>query len=136
MFKFRPWGFWIVLWQWPLFSKGPRYKLKLLYFKVGGAISLQRHFERSEAWRVILGAGDVILRKTKDKATSPELINFGLAVVKTEGETMPFREEFGVSHLYCFTVPAKFWHKFTASTSSLILETQRGICMESDIERA
>jgi hypothetical protein len=32
-------------------------------------------------------------------------------------------------------VPVKFWHRFKAVQNSLILETQRGICMESDIER-
>ena len=112
MFKFRPWGFWLVLWQWPLFSKGPRYKLKLLYFKRGGAISLQRHFLRSECWRFLHGYG---------------VFGFDL--------TLDTR--IALKALYVpFYIPAEKWHVYRAVEPTLVLETQRGICQETDIERA
>jgi hypothetical protein len=137
LFKRRTWGWWAVLWQWPLFSKGPRYKLKLLYFKKGGSISLQRHFHRTEKWFLIFGHGNVIRRKSKDKTATPETVSYGTAPIKTEGSVLLLRGgEFSVGYFAeSFNVPVKFWHRFKAVQNSLILETQRGICMESDIER-
>jgi mannose-6-phosphate isomerase-like protein (cupin superfamily) len=114
MMKFRPWGFWIVLWQWPLFSKGPRYKLKSLYFKRGGAISMQRHTHRTEDWRCVFGEGDFY--------AEPMVING--------------RKGFFDDGYIGYSVKPNQWHRYEAKTPSLFLETQRGICMESDIERA
>lgn len=115
MFKFRPWGFWLVLWQWPLFSKGPRYKLKLLYFKKGGAISMQRHANRTEKWVKLFGSPDYIYlwRMDGDYESS-----------KVKISTLPV------------TLEKLRWHQYNANKTTLILETQRGICLESDIERA
>lgn len=50
-FAKRPWGFWLILLQ------RKHFKVKLLRFKKGGAISLQRHKYRNELWLFLGGAG-------------------------------------------------------------------------------
>lgn len=105
----RPWGFWLLLHQWPLFIKGPRYKLKLLYFKRGGAISMQRHNNRSENWKNIFGIG----------VFDPDPIGYDYRNILWKSRYFERQE----------------WHQYTASSPTLVLETQRGICTETDIER-
>lgn len=50
-FARRPWGFWIVL------LSRRNFKVKLLRFRKGGAISLQRHSHRHELWLFLSGRG-------------------------------------------------------------------------------
>lgn len=50
-FARRPWGFWLVL------ISRRTFKVKLLHFKKGGAISLQRHLHRHELWLFLSGEG-------------------------------------------------------------------------------
>lgn len=45
----RPWGEWMVI------SRGPGFKVKLLYIKPGEKISLQKHQGRDEHWTIISG---------------------------------------------------------------------------------
>ena len=47
----KPWGWYLTL------LDRKRFKVKLLYFKRGGAISKQRHKYRSELWCFIFGFG-------------------------------------------------------------------------------
>lgn len=49
----RPWGFWIVL------LNREHFKIKLLRFKTGGAISMQRHKFRHELWLFLSGSGEL-----------------------------------------------------------------------------
>jgi len=53
MFKFRDWGWWLVLW------KGKHFKLKLIYFKKNKKLSYQRHEYRYELWLFLMGAGNM-----------------------------------------------------------------------------
>lgn len=50
-FAKRPWGWWAVL------LARENFKLKLLYFKRGGQISMQRHKYRHELWLFLKGSG-------------------------------------------------------------------------------
>ena len=50
----RPWGSYTVL------VEGPRFKVKRIVVEPGGALSLQRHRQRSEHWVVISGVATVI----------------------------------------------------------------------------
>lgn len=50
-FARRPWGWWLVL------LSRKHFKVKLLRFKRGGAISLQRHEHRNELWLFLSGGG-------------------------------------------------------------------------------
>jgi mannose-1-phosphate guanylyltransferase len=50
---FRPWGTYTVL------ENGPGYKIKRIEVKVGGKLSLQKHFYRNEHWIVISGIATV-----------------------------------------------------------------------------
>lgn len=52
---FRPWGSYDVL------TYGERYKVKHVFVKPGGSLSLQKHKHRSEHWVVIKGKGLVTL---------------------------------------------------------------------------
>lgn len=117
MFKFRPWGWWAVLWQWPLFSEGPRYKLKLLYFKKGGAISMQRHMQRTEQWKFLFSTWrNGFMKRGFHDDWPPKRVSAIAAQYPIQ------RDE---------------WHRYYSREGvTLVLETQRGICQESDIERA
>ena len=100
LFAFRPWGWWAVLY------KGKRFKVKLLHFKKGSSISLQRHKYRAELWCFIYGRGK--LR--------------GICRELRRGDSVHINK--------------MAWHKYTATKPSLILEIQYGeVCHESDIER-
>jgi len=50
-FAKRKWGFWIVL------LSREHFKVKLLRFKTGGALSMQRHQNRAELWLFLSGDG-------------------------------------------------------------------------------
>lgn len=47
----RPWGFWLLL------LERKHFKVKLLYFKRGGKLSMQRHKDRHELWLFLKGEG-------------------------------------------------------------------------------
>lgn len=47
----RPWGWWLVL------LNRRYFKVKLLRFKPGGALSKQYHNQRNELWLFLCGAG-------------------------------------------------------------------------------
>jgi mannose-1-phosphate guanylyltransferase/mannose-6-phosphate isomerase len=49
----RPWGHFQTL------NLGPRFQVKLLHVKPGAALSLQRHYHRSEHWIVVTGTAKV-----------------------------------------------------------------------------
>lgn len=101
MFSRRPWGWFITL------LKGKEYKVKILCFKKGGAISHQRHYYRHEVWCFLTGGGEFLLNDTK--------------TIKKSG--------------FSAVVKEKDWHKFTATRRTYVLEVQTGICDETDIER-
>ncbi len=102
-YKSRDWGYWIVLW------KGKRFKIKLLRFKQGGAISLQRHIHRGEFWVCLKGYGK--LRKGNQAETF------------SEGSYA--------------NIPRNYWHRYVAYRNTWILEIQYGEqCEETDIIRA
>jgi len=52
---FRPWGSYTEL------ERGERYRIKRITVKPGEALSLQRHYHRSEHWIVVKGTAKVIL---------------------------------------------------------------------------
>lgn len=87
--------------------RGKHFKVKLLYFKEGGSISMQRHKHRSELWLLVFGLMEIMNGELGDfKAGHWEVI-----------EEME-------------------WHKFKAKKPSLVLECQFGSkCKENDIER-
>lgn len=105
-FARRKWGWWLVLWR------KPRFKVKLLRFKKGQSISLQRHQWRNELWLFLGGLGD-------------PLLGYGKAVV-----SRPCRRG------DCLLIEKMKWHKFTATKPTWVLEIQFGdLCVEKDIER-
>jgi mannose-6-phosphate isomerase-like protein (cupin superfamily) len=104
--KLKRWGFYITL------LSGKYFKLKLLYFKKGGEISLQRHFWRDEVWCFIFGKG--------------VFKNY----VSHECKCV-----YHVIKGHCHFVPKKNWHHYKAERPTLVFELQKGVCRESDIER-
>lgn len=50
-FAKRPWGWWCVLYS------GRRFKIKLIRFKIGRSLSLQKHEYRNELWCFLSGKG-------------------------------------------------------------------------------
>lgn len=50
-FAKRPWGWWLVL------LNRKHFKIKLLRFKAGGKLSMQRHQYRHELWLFLSGRG-------------------------------------------------------------------------------
>lgn len=106
MFSVRKWGFYLTVWRWS------GIKVKLLYFKRGHAISIQRHFFRSEDWKVLFGGGRL-----------------------SAGENL---SKLSIDNHYKgsrFHIPVLTWHRFVSFMPTLILETQRGQPHEKDIER-
>ena len=99
----RKWG-----WYWTILS-GERFKVKLLYFRKGKQISLQKHFDRHEHWLFLFGNGAM------------QITNKIFAIGKGEAAFV-MREQ---------------WHQYTAYKKTLVLEIQVGErCSEDDIERA
>ena len=108
-FKRRSWGWWLILWR------KPRFKIKLLKFKTGGSISLQRHKWRHELWLILKGTGTPVC-------------GYGLASLPTALKPVKKGD-------YMLIEKMK-WHKFTALSPTLVLEIQFGeLCCEKDIER-
>ena len=104
----KRWGWYLVL------LRRKHFKVKLLYFKEGGAISMQRHKHRDELWLWIFGTG------TFDNG------NFLERLYHRKKKAGGFEKICGGG-----------WHKFTASKPTLVLEIQYGDkCSERDIERA
>jgi len=99
----KRWGLHLVLF------KGMSFKVKLLYFKKGGAISYQKHQHRAELWCWIFGEGAFKLGENQ-------------FFMRHKGETL--------------MVPKGEWHQYIAKKPTLILEVQHGgMCKENDIER-
>ena len=51
--SYRPWGYYQSI------DNGPRYQVKRIVVKSGAALSLQKHFHRSEHWVVVKGIAEV-----------------------------------------------------------------------------
>jgi len=107
----RPWGYWRVLDNKP--EKG--YKVKELVILPGKSLSDQRHFKRSEDWRILEG------------------------IVKMETEYEGIKD---VVHLtqnsFTYSIGKDVWHKASnpGTDPAHILEIQWGEeCVEKDIER-
>lgn len=101
----KPWGkYWVLL-------SRPQFKVKLLYFKEGGEISLQRHFYRDETWCFLKGGGWM-----KNNQTTKGIKKYMVAGDST-------------------IVPRGYWHHYRADKPTYILEVQTGLCKEEDIER-
>lgn len=101
-FKKRPWGFWIKLFG------GKHFKVKLIRFKAGQSLSLQKHRYRRELWCFLSGYG---------------LLRIGDEYIKACK---------GDAH----SIIADTWHKYTAGATTWVLEIQNGFkCEEEDIER-
>jgi D-beta-D-heptose 7-phosphate kinase/D-beta-D-heptose 1-phosphate adenosyltransferase len=106
----RPWGYWRVLDDKP--QKG--YKVKELVIMPGKSLSDQRHFKRSEDWRVLEG------------------------IVKMETEFAGIKDTVHLtqkSFTYC--IGKEVWHHASnpGTEPAHILEVQWGECHEADIER-
>ncbi len=99
----RPWGVWV---DW---YRHPTATLKCMVVKPGHRMSLQRHGEREEIWRVISGQGE-------DQGTDPP------------APLVP-----GKTH----RVPVGATHRIanTGEAPLVIVEMQLGSCDEGDIER-
>ena len=81
--------------------------VKILNIKAGKRISLQRHFQRDEYWKILSGYGQIQIGDIVYKAT-------------------PDME---------FTIPVEELHQVTATEDMKILEISTGYFDEEDIER-
>jgi mannose-6-phosphate isomerase-like protein (cupin superfamily) len=99
----RPWGIWV---DW---YRTPEAALKCMVVRPGGRMSLQRHRERREIWRILSGRGE-------DQGTSPP-------TPLTPGKTHVV--ETGAVHRIANT----------GTEPLVIVELQMGHCREEDIER-
>ena len=106
-FQLKRWGWYLVLLQ------GTYFKVKFLYFKRGGEISLQKHAWRDETWCFLFGSGWM-----------QNYLNHE-AVVKWPIGKGSFQY-----------IPKRNWHHYKADKRTLVLEVQTGRCEEEDIERA
>jgi len=106
----RDWGYWRVLDNKP--EKG--YKVKELVIYPGKALSDQKHFKRSEQWTILEGEVKMVTEWNK-------------------------RQE--ITYLTPLSRPYEInkevWHKASnpGTENAHILEIQRGVCYEEDIER-
>ena len=99
----RPWGFWINL-----IVRG-HFKVKLICFKKGGKLSMQKHQYRDELWCFLSGWGYMI----------------------SENGTRRFTGKGNV-----FNISRQTWHQYIALKKTWVLEIQSGAkCEETDIER-
>lgn len=102
----RAWGRYITL------INGKNFKVKLLFFKTGGQLSMQKHFQRSELWCYLWGCGMMHISDTVA----------GHTVGRLKGNYD--------------VIECGKWHKFTAFERTCVLEIQYGIkCEEEDILR-
>lgn len=105
IFSRRKWGWYLTL----LASK--QFKVKLLYFRSGHALSMQKHNHRRELWLYLSGYGIMYLDQTKHFG---EIRHAGESSIIDRGQ----------------------WHQFCAERRTLVLEVQfGGGCREGDIER-
>lgn len=99
----RPWGWWAVI------LDRKHFKVKLLRFKAGGALSMQKHHHRAELWCVLAGGGEFDFRNERP-------------IQKSSGDVE--------------IMPDKYWHSFKAFVPTWVLEIQYGEkCVEEDITR-
>jgi len=107
----RPWGYWRVLDDKP--EKG--YKVKELVIMPGQSLSNQRHFKRSEDWRILEG------------------------IVKMETEWDSIKDTVHLTQKsFTYNIGKEVWHKASnpGTEPAHILEIQWGDeCIEEDIER-
>lgn len=107
----RQWGYWRVLDDKP--SKG--YKVKELVIDPGKSLSDQRHFKRSEDWKILEG------------------------IVKMETEYEGIKDTVHLtSNSFTYNIGKQVWHKASnpGTEPAHILEVQWGDeCIEEDIER-
>lgn len=107
----RDWGYWRVLDDKP--KKG--YKVKELVILPGKSLSDQRHFQRSEDWRILEG------------------------IVKMETEYEGMKDAIHLTqNSFTYNIGKEVWHKASnpGSEPAHILEIQWGNeCVEEDIER-
>lgn len=99
----RPWGIWV---DW---YRTPEATLKCMVVDAGARMSLQRHRERKEIWRILSGHGE-------DQGTSPP-------TPLSPGKTHVV--EVGAVHRIANT----------GTVPLVIVELQMGHCAEHDIER-
>jgi mannose-6-phosphate isomerase-like protein (cupin superfamily) len=99
----RPWGLWV---DW---YRTEEATLKCMVVRPGARMSLQKHRERKEIWRVISGEGE-------DQGTNP-----------------PTKLAPGLTHI----VEIGATHRIanTGKAPLVIVELQMGHCREDDIER-
>ena len=57
---YRPWGHYVSI------EEGERWKVKLIFVKPGGKLSLQLHHHRSEHWVIVYGSADVEIKDKKN----------------------------------------------------------------------
>lgn len=69
-FARRPWGWWLVL------LSREHFKVKLLRFKRGGQLSMQRHQKRNELWLFLSGNG-LMAYSSAPKAGDYKMIRCG-----------------------------------------------------------
>lgn len=102
-------------WGWYLTLLSDRYfKVKLLYFRKHGQISLQRHEHRDETWCFLFGEGN-LTRHFNDQVEA--------ILHAQKGDS--------------YIIPKRDWHHYKAHKPTLVLEVQSGgRCDEEDIIRA
>lgn len=83
--------------------------IKLIQVEPGQRLSLQRHFKREEFWIVVSGVGMFTLDDKEKKINPGEMLRIGVTQVHRVGNN--------------------------ADTPLIILELQKGVCDENDIER-
>ena len=106
----RDWGYWRVLDDKP--EKG--YKVKELVIYPGKSLSDQRHFKRSEEWRVLEGT------------------------VKMDTEWNSNKHSVTLNPVsFTYKIGKEVWHKASnpGTENAHVLEVQWGVCYEEDIER-
>ena len=67
----KPWG-WELIW-----AETDRYAGKLLFVKAGGALSLQFHREKDEAWHVLQGKLEIELGEPGQALLNTEVVGSG-----------------------------------------------------------
>lgn len=80
---------------------------------------MQRHDHRKEFWRSLYGNGQMMMELCLSEPIDGERIHHSFTFKQGDKRVIPIR----------------FWHWYTAYIPTLVLETQRGICREDDIER-
>lgn len=104
----RAWGHYLVL------LNRRNFKVKLLRFRRGGRLSVQKHLFRNELWLFLSGNGQMRVSQELYSTEAHNFIGMGNAI----------------------NIEKKFWHTFTANIATWIIEVQYGSkCEESDIIR-